>query len=426
MKKYVSTSWILNTCTLICFTSLLHGSPRDTIIHYLDSHTIGSGEYTISESGYYLFTTDVFVNAALNTAALTINADYVTIDLNSKTLTQTSANTNVIGIKINSNKHHVSIINGDVTNFTGYQVSFAGTSGNYIHDCTLSGCRMTGGQRALNLEYVKDLTAKNCFCTRAFIGCYLDNCEKCLFYSTHFDDNYAENNDAAGVYGSTVKSLLFDSCTFNNNQSDIDGNGYGGLKLENSTGSIINNCRADNNSCRYAPCAGISLKDCQGTIIQSSICNSNSSEYLPCYGIGLAGTIGCKVMRATAMNNSSLDDDCCGIALITEPDIPENNLLEDCTVLANLSKDANGYGIGVDSSASKTIILRCKAFANSSSGIDNNSSTSVIVACAAGSNGTNTNYTGSSSASALLIAPLGSGTQQISGEYDNVDFKIEA
>lgn len=82
---------------------------------------VGTTGYTISTSGKYYLAENITFNPGAAATAITISAQYVTVDLNGKTLKQGNATGGVNSINVNSGSN-VTIQNGFIQDFTNHAI----------------------------------------------------------------------------------------------------------------------------------------------------------------------------------------------------------------------------------------------------------------------------------------------------------------
>lgn len=411
--------WNLIFCCLITESPLLHAVnlipafPTD-----LDERILYPNGCVLTAPGHYKFSDSIEFNSTETGIAILIDADFVELDLTGYALYQNNSQNGVIGISISPNKHHITIKNGVLAQFSEcginvsqgcydidikditienanctYAVAFNGMAGEVVHDCKLSRCMVSTVTAAtiVNFSYCANIDIENSsFCCNMSDSkldvLNLSNCKKCSLLQSNILTSIATSTFVA-IRADDVQSLMLDGCLINDNSSSSD------------------------------DCHGIYFSDSIASSIKNSQINGNESQSQSYYGITITGTTSSVlVQHCVVRSGKSNNRECVGIYLKEGL----NCIVAQCETMENVSTNSYGYGILVENASSPTI-KKCSSFVNSSCGIYNDSDSSIIIGCTAGSNGI-TNFDGLNPAYALSFYMRGTTNTQTVHEFDNVEF----
>ena len=387
------------------------------ILYASDFGTTGT---VLDSPGYYILCEDVPFNAN-GTNAVTIASSHVTLDMNNHAIYQINFNLGVSGVVIDvANLKGVTIKNGTLANFTNKTIEIAeggvhnialenlqlkdgnialeviGTFDNPIHDIKLQNCSVTKFTGVNNstciFNHCENVNVNNCSFTNNrpefIVFGYIistENCKKFYFTGCHFDDNILKGEVVVAYKG------FFDSCTFNNNLSLI--------VLSIAGGTIVRKCifnsNKSNGSIRIIDFAseGNSIESCQ---INYNVAADGSFRGITFYGDG-SRAVDCTLEANRGVIGSY------SIYFFNNSD---SCLIQNCTVLNQVSTFANGIGVLIDSGSSRPVVQNCSVFGCSGYGIYNDSATSIVVGCVAGRNGI-ADYAGVSTPNSSNVNPLG-------------------
>ena len=399
----------------------------------------GTNGLEINDSGYYYLCEDIKFTTG-SVTALSIKADYVTVDLNGKSISGaglengvvidsglhniaikhgTLADFDSIGIEAKSNAHHILLEGLCLTDaLCDYALSFSVNYNCKMTNCTVTQCgvKEVGSETptVINMHYCSDIDITDCMINKNYNNASSENdlyilflldCAKCRFIGCHFDDNYDKkiNGNLIVVYAvssETLDALLFDHCSFNSNSSLDE---LRGIYMINAAGSLIKECECNSNSAD---------ENFFGfTHVTSEDTHTNSIE--GCTVSGNIGTGGKGILWGNQCGSSVLH---CRVHCNpgTGIEVAGGN---GC-VIANCEANANaGDGVKIES-GNDHCIRDCIAMGNGVNGISDSGTNSVVYGCAAGANNGGNNYNGPV---AVCIPQTGSGTAQTTYRYDNVE-----
>jgi len=298
------------------------------------------GQTTISTSGSYCLANNI--NAS-GTAAITITANDVTLDLNGQTISGSLTN----GILVTGSNIAIKdgLLDGILAGGTGINVSSSnnvtiqniiamawGTGINInnsnnimVNNCICNNTTMNGF--GMNINGSNDIMVNNCTCNDNNAGFNVSNGSRLTF--TNCQSNRSGFN---GVNLTNITSCIFDSCTTTSNTasgiattniSDVEftncqsnGNSFGCF-FGTLSSSVLNSCSADSNSMtgffssggsctKYINCQsngngsnGFQVDTGTSFILdQCSTCSNTNGFYLANAGVC------CVVAQCLAVNNS--------------------------------------------------------------------------------------------------------------------------
>jgi hypothetical protein len=190
--------------------------------------TITSVPYTISAPGRYIFANNLTYSAA-GGVAITVNAHYVSIDLNGHYLYCPTSNNGAVGISA-SNKANLQVRNGAIVGFArGVDSEYPGSGTNYNFGHLVDGIRFWQNGNAVDFGQSKACVVQNCqIIGPGSMGVYFlsgngnratSNVATGLdigFASTgtdYFDSNYADNCSYGIWSRSATTKLRFNTTT---------------------------------------------------------------------------------------------------------------------------------------------------------------------------------------------------------------------
>jgi len=355
---------------------------------------------TISLPGYYVLAEDVdFVPTATGYAAITIDSSYVTLNMNGKAIYQGNSTANVDGIEISTGVHDLEIKNGTLSGFSQYGfVNDASSSGNGAYNVTVENLDITGmptgsGSIGINLTSrnasgadIHDWVFSDCTITDNVV----DDMAKMDYCNNITMKNCKANGNSCSFHVcdcSNSSKIVLNNCDFCKNIGLI-------VRLLNCSGCVIDGCVLMNNNAQgISSLRCINLDTSNGCVVQNCMISKNQAGGNQCRGIILDGGSGNKVDSCSLISLSGTI--AYGIGCFSTE---SESVIQNCNVTDIAGTTGNGYGIYVESNASKIVLMENKAYSNSTTGIYNDSSTSLIYDCKAGANGTATapsNYAGS-------------------------------
>lgn len=298
-------------------------------IHPEDAAAGSNPTYDIIKSGRYYLTNDFKIAATTSGASLLrVNADNVTLDLNSKTITPSvyATQTNLVGITVNS-KNNVTIMNGSIQ----------------CDDLTKTQRIVTGISLGSSTKTIK------------------------------VQDVYINRALATGITGTSINDLLLANVTVNNISATAATNG---VTLTTCKNIQINNCSFSNNTTSSGNCIGLNLSGCQDGTISDVIANSNyttsTTNGEKAIGISLASTCQNLVFKnCTASNNRSRAQQTsavvhsAGISISASP----LNRFENCLANGNGTNSSDGIdhdvaGFVMSGASHSCAFINCEASRN--------------------------------------------------------------
>ena len=321
--------------------------------------------YTISSSGSYYVTTNIF--SAGN--GLTINASDVDLDLNGFSVIGT--NTSTSGIFINGTRTNVSVRNGIIRNWASRGLTISNLRGGRFSGLRVLNC--SGGIEAGSDAIVDDCTVlengagnyaiaagensriTRCQTKRGYTGIYISGpglVRDCIVASN--------SNNGIQITG---QGSIINSTTF--------GNQFGGIVVgERST---ILGCVVVNTT------NGIGISAGHGSIIRDTQSVSNSSH-------GLSASMAAVIEHCTVSENGGRGIMATTGSLISDCVVFGNTghgifVTDDCTVINNqvTSNGASGTDSGIMVNGTRTRVERNNATSNTTTGIRTASGGNFIV-----------------------------------------------
>jgi len=435
-------------------------------VTYLDAAATGTIGYAIQTPGHYILCEDLKITCSVS--VLSIESDFVTLDLNGKAITCASTMIDVesghhdiiikngkfldfcsYGIYVSPNCHHIDIENVDMSRSNTIchsAIRFNGTGGNEIHDCTIKNCRVTeittrSNGKVMILNYCNDIQIIDSHFNHntytdgitPFPAVYsvisLNNSDKCQFINCQFNDNKSTDKDldlySISLLGSD--SVLIDRCTFNNNISKKKWYGiacYTALSSKYLTnGSIIRNS-VFNNNIATTNLTGIYLPsptsgNNRGNVIESCLISNNSAGSM-LYGIYLEPPFVTDSANGNIISNCCIRANNAGTTCYGINIGGEYNAIIGCEITYNTGTTA--YGINITTTCSQTLVQDCVSFGNTTAGIYNDGTNSIIIGCDAANNGSD--YAGTPGALAVSFYKTGYTVPQPTYRYDNAEFTL--
>jgi len=398
---------------------------KDGII-YIPAQAIENTGLTINEPGHYILTEPVNFDGTSASTAITINADYVTFDLNNYALENINTNADVSAITINEGNHNITVKNGFVSGFTGNSIfinqncynitlnslsligrapitestsaiTINGSDSNYVKNLTLENCAISkfnppSSQALFSSSYVNDLNVMHCSFNQNSLNDTTPN-QKVIAINNS-NNCQLTNCSCSGNTGFGIQHILeidtchaihVNNCVFNSNAV---GNAGNVIIIKNSQGPILRKCKINNNEFLTnndaAPSNCIQIYNCDGCEINSCKITSNIADTETVTvgdlnGILLATCTSCYIHNSVINNLSG--------RTLSTANVNGINIInsESCKIFDNFLMDirrSNGTvttanGIFIDSSTNH-IIQNCTVFRCNGTGITNDSSTTCI------------------------------------------------
>ncbi len=396
---------------------------------------------TITQPGHYILCEDIALNSG---DAVTIDADFVMLDLNGKSISGSFTD----GVIINHDHHDIVIKNGNLAGFSNtgillnygcyhidienlnisntscaYGMQFVGFGSAGIHDCSIKNCKLTELTTTGNVWhgiYCYDIQVLNSHFNSNLAQniIRLENSKKTRFIECQLNDNELAGDTVMYVLNlQNTDSAIFDCCTFNTNQSTQSNQGFDCIYFYNAHGSVIKNCIFNNNSSQRNFSALNFQSNSSGNTVQSCLISDN---------IGLNNARGIALLSPNNLIERCLiqaisgENAAFGIGIVASFGGSANNNSILTTDIFDVESGGNAYGINIISNTVKnTLVKGCLLFNNTTYGLKNNGTDSIIIGCAAGNNGTN--YDGTT---ALSLHMTGTDVAQTVYNYDNVEFVL--
>jgi len=441
-KKLIIVCTILITFPLHAATPATSSSPTT---HYIYASTIGTSGYAITEPGYYVLTENIPFSPGGAATAITIESNFVTLDMNHHTIYLNDGSATCRGIEIDPSLHNITIKNGKLSGFTGYGlISDASSTGKGIFNIKIENLDITNAS-CNSAVYIEGNSTNGDAHDILFSGCTITEiaATSITFYMVQANNitvinSKINNNTPTGTHVACTPATncRFINCEISNNSSTNAANmlntGQHGAVVDNciisgNTGlntlrgivisgtSIIKNCIVSGNSTVGLLHNILLASNLRGGHVENCIVADNESTTNHAYGIYIDnsanlyfGTIvkDCEVQNITAIGTSG--DDAFGIRL----DHADRCLVENCMVLSVTGWDI-GDGIRVNDTSEFAVIRNCEFYANKT-GFYNNDPTTIIYGCIVGNS--TTNYAGGTppttgNNNVTNIARLGANTQ---------------
>ncbi len=252
---------------------------------FIGQADVGTAGFTITSSGVYKLSQNIIFNPVGSTAAITINADNVLLDLQCFTITQGNTTANVDGIAINANLSSIMIHNGKIKKFTR------------------DGIRVASG--VTNVAYA-NITIQNCLYGIFCLGTNISPTEDMQALELDL------LNNSTGISLTFVNRTAISECVF-------FGNAHAGIELITSFSNNIDSCSIEETGAANGSAFGVSM------------INGGNNRVQNCYIDGVS-------TNDTFSGNSAV-----GILLgATEnDDLILNNQISNCTTTSN----AQPFGI---------------------------------------------------------------------------------
>ena len=234
-------------------------------IHPEDADSTGAGTsaYQIKSSGRYYLSNDLILPITVSGKAfILVNADNVTLNLNSKVIApHVSANqTNLIGIS-NNNKGNLVIMNGTIQCTpasgtgritTGLSLSSGAAYSVKVSDVVVNGATTTG----LTGTSINDLSLERVACnngsgTAASVGASLTTCKNIVLRNCEFSQNTTTTGNCKGLSLSGCQDGILEnvSAVGNTTSSTSDGALAVGIGLASTCQNLLfRNCSASVNA----------------------------------------------------------------------------------------------------------------------------------------------------------------------------------
>lgn len=235
-------------------------------IHPEDASASSNPAFDIKSSGRYYLSNDFKIPVTTSGASfIRINADNVTLDMNSKVIAPHAGatQTNLVGITVND-KDNVQILNGtiqcDDTDSTPTQrittgISLGSTATNYsikVNDVFVNRA-LTNGITCTNANDIslERVSVNNCSGSAAVTGLSLTTCKNVVLRDCEFNRNTTSSGNCKGISLSGCEDGVFANVISSGNttSSTSDGDIAIGIGLASSCKNLIFlNCSASNNA----------------------------------------------------------------------------------------------------------------------------------------------------------------------------------
>jgi len=434
---------------------------KDGII-YIPAYAIGNTGLTITEPGHYIFTEPINFDGAIASTAITINANYVTLDLNNFAIENTNSNTNVNAIVLSEGVHDIVIHNGSISNFSGnsifinqncYNIALQdlsiigkstipsvsaincnGTNNNIIYNVTIQNCSAINFYRPDNaiirLSYTDIVTCNNCLFNYNTLRTSVpgqstiefENCNKIECINCRCNSNNAFSQQQI-VFLNNCSSTVLDNCTFNNNSINGQGNI---ININNCLSTDLNNCFLQYNviepdltaesSCIHVNTgSGAQINNC--TLLSNNAAIGSSPSSLFFSAIHLESTTACSVSNSLLQNvwRASVTNELV-IGIFVENSIACKLVHNELNYINNIENPSLAYGICIYD-GNYNIIQNCTVLTSSGTGIWNNSTTAGAWGNESFHNATNFGGTQPPSGNSLNLL----GTNASIEKYENVN-----
>jgi len=268
--------------------SLQSGKCTSLLIRQADVGTTG---FVITQSGLYALKEDIFFNPAGSTAAITINADNVVLDLQCYSIEQTNNTANVDGISIGANLSHIVVHNGVIKNFTRDALGIAaGTFNMIFFDMKLQNC--LNGIHGIGSfgNPINDLSVTAIDFLSNGSGVSLQFVDRALF-----SECLSIKNIYAGYELISSSSVIIDSCTIKS--TGVAVGSAVGISMVSGRNNTVSNCLIDDvttqDTFEGASAVGILVGATENndTIINNQISNCITSSNAQPFGIQMQYTV---------------------------------------------------------------------------------------------------------------------------------------
>ena len=235
-------------------------------IHPEDANAGSNPTYDIKSSGRYYLSNDFKIPVTTSGASfIRINADNVTLDMNSKIIAPHagSTQTDLVGIEVND-KDNIQILNGtiqcDDTDSTPTQrittgIDLGSSATNYsikVHDVFVNRA-LTEGITCTNANDVslERVSVNNCSGSAAVTGLSLTTCKNVVLSDCEFNRNTTSSGNCKGISLSGCEDGVFANVISSGNTTTSTSNGdiAIGIGLASSCKNLVFlNCSASNNA----------------------------------------------------------------------------------------------------------------------------------------------------------------------------------
>lgn len=278
---------------------------------------------TIAISGIYALSTNINFDPVLpNQSCITIDANDIILDLNRKTISQVSGNTQpgTIGITINPGVRNILIRNGSITDMSLYGI--------YIND----------GTELITLANImlNNILSAGVLFDGESTGTGISNI---TCYDLQIDDvNNSFGTPTYGILTKFVDILQVTQCTISN--------------LQTNTGN----------------CYGIKVKNCNSVRLDSCIVTENTSGGQRMHGFDFLEVNPCLVNNCLSANNLCTNLSSTAVSIGYNFDTCQNLVCNNCAATSN---DCTYTAIGFNySNCSTAPIINCQSYSNTSSLLD--------------------------------------------------------
>ena len=304
----------------------------------LDSTTTPPGVYLAVQSIEY----ETNDTAA---AAIIIDRDNVTVDLNNQILFCNSGVTSTVhGIQVKDGIKNIKIKDGTITGFTGDGISIEGTSSSTILNVTLENVTLSANRNGVVGTYVhnatlKDLNVHDSTSTNNTHGISFSNSQSVSIADSVSVRNITTTSGktSSGICLSACRASTVINCACNNNQGNSDARGIYILDApaDGYSNEIIS-CECNNNVSSNGDALGIHLETCDLVHVKDCRMNYNTALLAgkSSYGLRLESASSITSEGNTAIRNNFgfYDDEALGA---------HTNLFLQNTAYLNVDKSSN-------------------------------------------------------------------------------------
>lgn len=301
---------------------------------------------TTTPPGVYLAVISIeYKTSDTAAAAIIVNRDNVTIDLNNQILWCNSGVTSTVhGIQVKAGVKNITIKNGTITGFTGEGISIEGTSGNEVLNITLENVTLSANRNGIVGTYVHNATLTNLnihdsISTNDTHGISFSNSQSVSVSDTISVRNVTTTSlkKSTGICFNACRASTATNCTCNNNQGHSDATGI--YILDNPADGYSNeiiNCVCNNNVSSNGDAMGIHLETCDLVHVKNCEVNNNNALLAGknSYGLRLESASSITTEGNTAIRNNVgfWDDEDLGT---------QTNLFIQNTAYLNVDKSSN-------------------------------------------------------------------------------------
>ncbi|MEX0849388.1 MAG: right-handed parallel beta-helix repeat-containing protein [Candidatus Dependentiae bacterium] len=248
---------------------------------------VGTTGLTITDPGTYFLAEHInYAPSGTGTAAITIDGDNITLDLNGRTIRQTNSMGTTVGVEIAAGHTNVQITGGTIRNFTAELIDVNSTSNgisithmNCLDNGSSPGIELRSGIVGVNIDTVNILNAGN-------IGLRTFNVTDMQMNNCNVSDS-----SAAGIRLNESNNVSLFNCIVNNNNFAgliVDGpsastridsctvvdNGTGGIRVIDAADDVlITNCFIGQNNSE-----GIEIGDSDRIKVIENYLSENTSQ----------------------------------------------------------------------------------------------------------------------------------------------------